>query len=209
MSRQEIQDYAVQIGIPFLMHFTRAVNLPSILQYGLYPVSLTAEIGIVPAINDELRLDGHKDGTSLSIAFPNYRMFWKYRQESVGVNWVVLAIHPSVLWMKDCAFCRHNAADARISCQPVAALKTSSAFSGMFDEIDGFQSRQEQRLKPFDPTDGQAEVLVFDVIEPELIAGVVFDNAVVKEAHKEIVGNRKTLVAGTNKGYFASRSYVR
>lgn len=209
MPRQAIQAHATEIQVPFLLHFTRVVNLPSILQYGLYPVSRTVEIGVAPVINDELRLDGHQDGTSLSIAFPNYRMFWKYRQDNDGVDWVVLAIHPSVLWTKDCAFCRHNAADARISHQPLEDLKTSFAFASMFDEIDGIQPRAEQRLKPFDPTDGQAEVLVFDVIEPELIFGAVFDKTTVRDAHEGLLGNRQILLNCANKGYFASRSYVR
>lgn len=209
MPRQAIQTHATEIKVPFLLHFTRAANLPSIMQHGLYPVSRADEIGAAPQINDELRLDGHRDGTSLSIAFPNYRMFWKYRQDNEGVEWVVLAIHPSVLWLKDCAFCRHNAADARISCQPLQQLKTAAAFTGMFDEVEGIQSRQEQRLKTFDPTDGQAEVLVFDVIEPNLIAGAVFENAATRDVYQGILGNRQILVNRAGKGYFAARSYVR
>ena len=209
MPRQTIQAHATEIKGPFLLHFTRAANLPSIMQHGLYPVSRVDEIGATPQINDELRLDGHRDGTSLSIAFPNYRMFWKYRQDNEAVEWVVLAIHPSVLWLKDCAFCRHNAADARISYQPLQQLKTSAAFMGMFDEIEGIQSRQEQRLKTFDPTDGQAEVLVFDVIEPNLIAGAVFENTATRDEYQGILGNRQILVNRAGKGYFAARSYVR
>lgn len=179
------------------------------MQHGLYPVSRTTEIGVTPAINDELRLDGHQDGTSLSIAFPNYRMFWKCRQDNVGVDWVVLGIHRSVLWIKDCAYCRHNAADARISHQPLDNLKTPFAFANMFDEIEGIQSRAEQRLRRFDPTDGQAEVLVFDVIEPRFIIGAVFDNATARDAHQGVLGNRRIILNSANKGYFASRSYVR
>ncbi len=209
MPRQAIQAHATAIKVPCLLHFTRVVNLPSIMQHGLLPVSRAAEIGVAPAINDELRLDGHQDGTSLSIAFPNYRMFWKYRQDNVGVDWVVLGIHPSVLWTKDCAFCRHNAADARISYLPLGHLKTPAAFTGMFEEIDGTQSRADQKLKPFDPTDGQAEVLVFDAIEPNLIIGAVFDNAPVREAYQGLLGNRQILLNRANKGYFAARSYVR
>lgn len=209
MPRQAIQTHATEIKVPFLLHFTRAANLPSIMQHGLYPVSRADEIGAAPQINDELRLDGHRDGTSLSIAFPNYRMFWKYRQDNEGVEWVVLAIRPSVLWLKDCAFCRHNAADARISCQPLQQLKTAAAFTGMFDEVEGIQSRQEQRLKTFDPTDGQAEVLVFDVIEPNLITGAVFENAATRDVYQGILGNRKILVNRAGKGCFAARSYVR
>jgi hypothetical protein len=209
MSRQAIQAHANSVNDPPLLHFTRAVNLPSIMQHGLYPVSRVAAIGVTPQVNDELRLDGHLDGTSLSIAFPNYRMFWKYRQANEGVEWVVLAVHPSVLWLKDCAFCRHNAADARISCQPINQLKTPAAFTGMFEEIEGLKTRQEQRLKPYDPTDEQAEVLVFDVIEPSLIIGAVFENAATRDAYQGSLGNRKIVVHPARKGFFAARSYVR
>lgn len=207
--RQAIQTHAAKIKVPFLLHFTRAANLPSIMQHGLYPISRVDEIGATPQINDKLRLDGYLDGISLSIAFPNYLMFWKYRQDNEGVEWVVLAIHPSVLWLKDCAFCRHNAADARISSQPLEQLMTPAAFTGMFDEIEGIPSRQEQRLKTFDPTDGQAEVLVFDVIEPYLIAGAVFENAATRDLYQGILGNRQISVNRARKGFFAARSYVR
>ncbi len=93
MPQQAIQAHARRIRVPYLVHFTRVANLPSILQHGLYPVSRTAEVGVAPVVNDELRLDGHRNATSLSIAFPNYRMFWKYRQENVGVDWVVLGAY--------------------------------------------------------------------------------------------------------------------
>ncbi|UXN57792.1 DUF4433 domain-containing protein [Phyllobacterium zundukense] len=209
MSKQAIQAHAQMIKVPYLLHFTRASNLPAIMQHGLYPMSRVAEIEITPEINDELRLDGHLDGVSLSIAFPNYRMFWKCRQDNEGVEWAVLAVNPSVLWLKDCAFCRHNAADARMSCQPLEQLKTTEAFAGLFEEIEGLQTRVEQRLKPFDPTDGQAEVLVFDVIEPHLIAGAVFENAATRDAYQDVLGNRKILINRVGKGYFAARSYVR
>ncbi len=209
MPMQAIRTHANTIGVPFLLHFTRVTNLPSIMQHGLYPVSRVAEIGVTPQINDELRLDGHRNATSLSIAFPNHRMFWKCRQDSEGAQWVVLAIKSRVRWTKECAFCRHNAADARISCQPLEQLKTHAAFVSMFEEIDGMQSRQTQKLKPYDPTDTQAEVLVFDVIEPTLIAAAAFENAATRDAYQGILGNRQILVNRTGKGYFAARSYVR
>ncbi|MBV6423679.1 MAG: hypothetical protein NAOJABEB_01482 [Steroidobacteraceae bacterium] len=122
---------------------------------------------------------------------------------------MVLGIDPAVLWNKDCAFCRHNAADNRISGQPLEALQTVEAFAGMFEEIDGVTSREEQQLKPFDPTDGQAEILVFDVIEPALIRGVVFEGNSSRDEHLPILGDRKVLVQAPKRGYFASRSYAR
>lgn len=206
MPHQAIQAHAERIDLPYLVHFTRVVNLPSILQHGLYPVSRTVEVGVVPVINDELRLDGHPDGTSLSIAFPNHRMFWKYRQEYMGVDWVVLGIEPEVLWTKDCAYCCHNAADSLISDQPLENLKTPLAFASMFDEIEGEQPRGNQRLKPYEPTDVQAEVLVFDVIEPRLIFGVVFGDTRVRDAHLSLLSDREALI---DSKFFSARYYKR
>ncbi|WP_429070174.1 DarT ssDNA thymidine ADP-ribosyltransferase family protein [Aeromonas dhakensis] len=209
MTIHAIEQAARLIKVPYLVHFTRVTNLPSILQHGIYPISRAHEIEATPAINDTLRLDGHLDATSLSIAFPNCRMFWRYRQDNPNVDWVVLAIHPSVLWTKNCAFCRFNAADARISRQLINQLKTSASFVGMFEEIDGFASREEQRLNQYDPTDVQAEVLAFDIIEPELITGAAFNKAAVMDSYRGILGDRKLILSGENQDYFASRSYVR
>lgn len=209
MPRQAIQAQAQALKVPHLIHFTRATNLPSIIEHGLYPIGRKDERGINPQINDRMRLDGHLDGTSLSIGFPNYRMFFKYRQENPLVEWVVLGISASVLWEKNCAFCCHNAADTRISNQPLQNLRTVNAMQGMFAEMEGLPTRQDQRLKSFDPTDGQAEIMVFDVIEPELILGVVFQNEAALKASKDVCGKRTLVVHNANQGVFAARSFVR
>ena len=65
--------------------------------------------------NDCLRLDGHKDAVSLSIAHPNDRMFAKYRWQDLQQKWAVLVLDPSILWLLPTAFNRHNAADKRMS----------------------------------------------------------------------------------------------
>jgi hypothetical protein len=209
MSKAEIGDFSRHLGIPFLVHFTRIENLPSIINSGLYPVDRFGEIGATPKINDQLRLDGRLNGLSLSIAFPNSRMFYKCRMGDEEADWVVLAVAPSVLGEKDCAFCRHNAADARISSQELGCLKGIVPLRGMFDEIGGLPSRQEQALKNYDPTDVQAEALVFDVIEPGLISGVVFSSKEARDAHRELLGSRRMFVHPKNKGVFADRTYFR
>ncbi|MBD8186060.1 MULTISPECIES: DarT ssDNA thymidine ADP-ribosyltransferase family protein [Pseudomonas] len=208
MPRPEIQAYSQERTIAFLLHFTRLVNLPSILQHGLYAVTEHGTLRSRPVINDENRFDGHLDGTSLSIGFPNYHMFYKYRQLP-NTEWVVLRIHPSVLWTKDCGFCQRNAATNEMAQQPLENLRTLAAFQGMFEEIEGLGTRQQQGLKPFDPTDPQAEVLVFDRIEPNLITGVAFQSQLARNNHAGLCGNRDLLTQSANGGFFAARSFVR
>jgi hypothetical protein len=204
-----IQNIATAVNIPYLLHFTRAVNLPSIMAHGLYPVERFHEIGSTPEVNDQLRLDGYINSTSVSIGFPNCQMLYKYRMADATVDWVILVLHPSILWAKDCAFCRHNAADARISYQPLPSLMLPQAFGGMFEEIDGITSREDQKLKTYDPTDVQAEVLVFDVIEPKYVGGLIFEKSIIRDAYVAHIGDRKTYIHANNKGMFANRKYAR
>lgn len=113
--REQIQAIAVEKKVPFLVHFTRSENIPSIMRHGLIPMGMANDLGLNPQINDQLRLDGRLNGTSLSISFPNGQMFYRLRKDNPDVSWVVLAISTSVLWSKDVLFCRHNAADNRVS----------------------------------------------------------------------------------------------
>jgi hypothetical protein len=208
MPRPDIQAYSVQREIPFLVHFTRLNNLASILRHGLLPVSDQGGLVHAPVINDQLRLDGHLDGTPLSIAFPNYLMFNRYKLLP-DTEWVVLGIDASVLWTKDCAFCQRNAATGMMAQQPLDTLRTLAAFQGMYEEIEDLNSRQEQRLRAYDPTDPQAEVLVFDQIEPNLILGVAFTTQAIRDDNAGLCSNRELLIEGARGGFFATRTYVR
>lgn len=205
MSKEEIKKIVTERQVPFLVHFTQLVNLPSILENGL--LCRDAILANV-AVNDEIRLDGRRNTISLSIAFPNHRMFYKYRQEN-QVPWCVLALKPSVLWDLECLFCKYNAADARISGAPDAILSSAAALREMFDEIPAFNSREEQRLKIFDPTDPQAEVLVNQSISAEYIGGIVFPDRPSKEQYQHLSKKLKLVEHSRNKGFFASRGYMR
>ncbi|MEO4030091.1 DarT ssDNA thymidine ADP-ribosyltransferase family protein [Chromobacterium vaccinii] len=209
MPQRVIQSYAESRDIRFLLHFTRIENLPSILIHGLHPMSRIGAIGINPINNDQLRLDGHLDATSLSISFPNYQMFYRYRKNTIGADWVILGIRSSILWSKSCAFCKHNAADARIRNQNIDFLKSPAAFASMFEEINDIPSRDLQKLHLSDPTDSQAEVLVFDIIEPQFIFGVEFSNADTLDSYKWMLGKRDARVSNPRQGFFASRPYAR
>lgn len=208
MSTKEIQNIVKERDIQYLLHFTRLSNLDGILEHGVYPHSRLDELPHDVTINDAGRWDNHPDSISLSICFPNYLMFFKYRKESED-DWVVLVIHPNVLWESKCAFCKHNAADGRISCLPVDQIDDHNALSEMFDDIEDHRSREDQKLKPCDPTDPQAEILTFDVISPEKIIGVVFRDKATKQAYMEKYPDLKMYYHPESKGMFASRTYVR
>ncbi|WP_438451062.1 DarT ssDNA thymidine ADP-ribosyltransferase family protein, partial [Listeria monocytogenes] len=48
-------------------------------------------------------------------------MFYRYRKQKGNEleEWVVVVIHPSVLWELPCAFCTTNAASNRVSNVPI------------------------------------------------------------------------------------------
>jgi len=106
----EIRRAAEALEIPFLVHFTRTTNLPSIFQHGIVPRGHLTAGQVEAQTNDELRLDCQLGANCLSVAFPNAKMLWKLRQENPGSNWVVLIISRTILWEMPCAFCAYNAA---------------------------------------------------------------------------------------------------
>jgi hypothetical protein len=173
-----------------LLHFTRVENVRSILRNGLLPKSHFAQRSIEAVINDELRLDGFAEATCLSIGFPNYKMFYSIRQRDRSVQWAILAINPSVLWTKDCAFCVENAASGSVTSIPIGARKTLAAFEKMFNDIPGKPTREALKISDGTPTNPQAEVLVFDPIDPELIVGIAFNRANLVEMYKAEAGGR-------------------
>jgi len=191
--------------IPFLVHFTQVENLPSILKHGLFSVARTEENDIEVISNDHLRLDGHPNGISLSIAFPNSKMFYKYRKMRTESNWVVLVVDPSVLWTHDCAFYSRNAADHRMRAIPPEKLNSAKALNELFSELDGLPSREEQKLKSHDTTDVQAEVLVFREIKPSDIKAIAFNSEVDKRRFSQYVNNLDVEVHRGNDGLFATR----
>jgi hypothetical protein len=209
LDRLQIQKQAADLQIPYVLHFTRAANLHSIMTHGLLPREAARGQGVTPRINDQHRWDGRTDATSISIGFPNARMFWKYREEEAGEDWAVLIMSPAILWTKNCAFCKHNAADKRIRKLPLSDLMSMSAFAGLFAPIEGAPSREMQGLKPFDPTDVQAEVLVFGVIEPSDITAVVFENSEVLAAYSDRLHGRDAQVHPAGRSFFDPRIAVR
>lgn len=159
--------------IKFVWHFTRLENLDSILLNGLVPRAILEAQSTSAIYNDAYRLDGEKAANCLSIGHPNYKMFFSLRQHNPQQEWVVLACKPSILWLKDCAFCYENAASSNVKAIPLASRKGLGAFEKLFSPADGKPCRTDLKLPDDCPTNPQAEVLVFDIIEPKYILGAV------------------------------------
>lgn len=200
--REGIKSFAQKINIPHLVHFTRSENLAGILKHGLASVATCESTGLSVIRNDADRYDGKPDGISLSIAFPNYLMFYKYRQIFKEADWAVLLFSPRVIWEKDCAFYRHNAADARVSREPRDKMKSLDAFRDMFAEYTG---PREPFLRQFDPSDPQAEILVFETIPRFYIEAVAFETKEVALKYKSVIGEIESFYAGPGRGLFGSR----
>ncbi|WP_135230003.1 DarT ssDNA thymidine ADP-ribosyltransferase family protein [Deinococcus fonticola] len=150
-------------GIRHLVHFTRLENLPGILKHGILSRGVLGDQGCV--WNDGWRGDGRRHANCLSVSYPNYKMFYNYRQQ-VGGSWAVLLLDPCLLWELDCGFTEVNAASTGVAQRTEASLKTVDAFEALFqnDEL-----RRKLLLPSRYPTNPQAEVLVFEGIHPTFI----------------------------------------
>lgn len=202
----EVRAIAEELSIPHLVHFTSCENLRSIFRHGLLSVSDCRAQGIHAVRNDMMRLDGKPEGTSLSVTFPNYRMFYKYRQVEPAADWAVLILSVSILWKKECTFFKHNAADARMRGLSREHSATAQAFREMFENSS---APRQPWLRPYDPVDPQAEVMAYEAIEPDLIEAVAFETKDAAEKWKSVLGGIDTIYAGRGKGLFGSRAQIR
>jgi hypothetical protein len=205
-NRALIRAQVEALGIPHLVHFTRCENLPSILRHGLLSVTDCAALGVQEIRNDPLRLDTNLDGISLSVSCPNYRMFYKQRQNDPTADWAILLLSTSILWDKRCGFYRHNAADARMRNLPRSEVTHSDALGAMFGSKE---QEREDWLLAYDPTDPQAEIMAFDPIEPSFINTIVFETKKACQGWQHVMGGIDTIYAGHGNGLFASRKRIR
>ncbi len=202
-----IHEYVTERRITNLIHFTRYENIEGIVKNGLVVRSKLDALSEKVYVNDNLRLEGHKETLSLSISFPNHKMFYKYRISTSCRGWAVITVNPSILWEYECAFCKNNAADARIRSKTKIELESINSLKEMFIEDSNNQGvRQEERMRQFDTTDPQAEILVFQNIPMAKILEFNFEN---QRLFTEFQKKHPHLNAKLNGTYFHSRSYVR
>jgi hypothetical protein len=171
--RQEaIQKIVKDRGIKQLVHFTRVENLPGIFEHGLLSRVVLRKRTLKHWINDENRQDGRLDGISVSISFPNYRMFFKYHQGEGG--YAVIIIDPVTLWENQCCFYPTNAASAHYR---QTSPSSAADLEAMFDDEE---TRKSLALLPRETTNPQAEVLVFEEIPIDRITSVAFYSEVAR-----------------------------
>lgn len=166
-----------------LCHFTWRGNLPSILRNGLVSRLACEQLaadGERCFHLDGLRLDGHRGAICMSVSHPNYKMFWSYRAQSHHDYWCVIILKPSVLWEKQCSFYFRNAAHSTMSSRNKEKQATADAFEALFYEnlVRGEQkvegSERNPILLPHEPTNPQAEVLVFESVELSYVDRIAF-----------------------------------
>lgn len=173
-----IREILARRRISRLVHFTSAKNLISIEETGfLYSVDDLEEMGIRFGRNDYRRAEGHRDAICLSISFPNYLMFYRYRQIYQKMTWVIIELSPTVLLNHRCAFFPRNASEYCYRHQDPTRFQTAKALEEMFTEVDPISgnTRAALGLKPWEPTNPQAEVLCFEPIPVYMIKTVYFE----------------------------------
>lgn len=149
-----------------LIHFTRICNIPSIFEFGLLPRSDIVERKISTVVTDSIRLDRHLDAVSLSVGYPNSKMFYKYRRgdDENYYNWGVIELDPLLLLKYPCSFFPKNAASSDFNGIDWQKFSSPENFEKMFEGDRGD--------KPALPKDVQAEILVFSAISANYIKNV-------------------------------------
>jgi hypothetical protein len=122
------------------------------------------------AQNDQIRYDG-QDALCLSIEWPNWSLFWKFRQSDANRHWAILQIKHEVLWTKNVCFNTTNAADNSMSSQTFHARQGKDKFLEMFAD-HGAKQRAGLQIPDYYTTNHQAEVLCLDNLDPSYISHI-------------------------------------
>ncbi len=176
-----------QKNIDTIYHFTRAENIINIFKYGIIPREILDRQEIVSCYNDEYRYDGCMDAVCTSIEFPNYKMFYKLRQENPGVDWVVLKLDAQILCDFQCAYCWTNAGDASMYNIPIEERMGVDSFLELFINKEGYPKREDLHIYDWYPTNPQAEVLVFGIIPINYMRNIFFETDEVRQRYLDII----------------------
>lgn len=213
--QSRIRTIVEQRGIMELFHFTREENVTSIHRNGLLSRRQLDSRELRYSFSDDQRLDRHLDASSLSISFPNFKMFYRCRMkpDNVEARWAVIGFSASVMWERPCAFFPTNAAHHDVRAISLQRHRYSRCLTAMFAEtVNGIDRGDTPWLRPCDPTDPQAEVLVIGRIAPRRITRIVVSS---ESTAARIMGCSNTWAVTVEplnaqrqgRRFFASRDY--
>lgn len=210
-NNEEIKQFIKERRIAEMIHFTQLDNLESIMTNGLLSVQMLNENNIRFIRNDYNRFDNFRNAICVSIGFPNYQMFYKLRDEDISKKWAILIISPGILYEKPCAFCNGNAASYEVNSVDIRDRMGSKALKNLFNEfvdVNSGMSRRNLNIQSNHTTNPQAEVLVFDKIEPRYIKKIIFSN---EDSYlcKKYTGKYKGVKVVSNNNYYSPRNDYR
>ncbi len=180
-----MQEFIRERGITELYHFTNVDNLHSILNNGLLSRYTLNNMGLGYEQNDDYRLENRLDAICTSISFPNYKMFYRYRQNTSN-TYCVIELDPRLLYEKECIFCISNAASRE---ERQRRINEKLGVDGLRRLFYDDNLRRELRLEPYFTTNPQAEVLVTNDIEVEYIRSINFNTPRTSFDFKRYKGN--------------------
>lgn len=206
-----MKDVVRRRRIKGLIHFTRIENLGTIARDGLLSRAEVERRKMVVTRNDDLRLDLRLDHISLSISWPNWQLFYRFRMQSgMGErHWCILVIDPSVLWTLPCIFTTENAASSAESHSRDSERATVQAFERLFTD-EGAQrlrlTRDQLALEDHFPTNHQAEVLVKCQVPFDRIRRIVVADEAGKQLAMHILPPSSHALLKVNKDPFQPRA---
>lgn len=174
-------------NIDYLYHFTNIKNIISILKLGLYPVAVLERKNIKFERNDEKRLDGMKNCSSLSLSYPN-TWYLNNISKKKNENYCIIEYDSKLL---DKAieedlinFSKYNAArsDTKIGkdfeqfvdmfCNNDILVQNPN--TAYFNGVSICPTQRKESLPLNFPSHDQAEVLIEGIIDNKYIKRIIF-----------------------------------
>jgi hypothetical protein len=175
-AQEKIRAICEKRGVNSLYHFTPFDNVNSILSSGLVSrFSLEAQkINVIKP--DPYRLDGWENWISISISFPNDKLFYVFRRRLPNLSdWVLVSLSPALLWEQNCRFMPTNAAATDRRMFSDDHWSSEAAFEQMF-----LNEHMRQDVPKSFCTDPQAEVMVEEHVPARYIKSLVVRNSDVR-----------------------------
>lgn len=163
-------------GITRLCHFTQSRKLLHILT--LRSMMSTHVLQLqhpdLLDVTDTARRDGHLNHICCSIQYPNAWYFRTIQNRDPNFrDWVILALHPRLLWERDVLFCPRNAAAQNGGQLRPGWEGWQALFAPTVQGQGGQTRRRYPQMLASCPTDDQAEALIPEMIPQEYITAII------------------------------------